>query len=206
MNTLNELHHYDVLCETINIGATRAVQRLGKFITETSPYSTQQEIPFSVQNAELIQLADVSPSTLLLDNDVFGVVTQEFTNDMNAKAMLLFSEESILFIMRQIMGEELDDEMLQELEDETLCELGNIMINACISSLADAVGKPIPSSLPQCEHKSCAELVNMIKKSENVVVTSHIALSINERHSTKGEIFFLMNSDTLESITNALRN
>ena len=39
-------------------------------------------------------------------------------------------------------------ESLTELEQEALLEIGNIILNACLGSLANQLGMPIESSLP----------------------------------------------------------
>ena len=133
MKNLSELH-FDALGEIINIGTGRAAQGLSQVIGE----SVQSSVP----HVELVKLEDASILTLLLNAQNFGVVTQEFTGGtFNAEVMLLFAEENVLRIVRNMMGAEIELDIVHEFENEAMCELGNIMINACLSSIADTLHK-----------------------------------------------------------------
>jgi chemotaxis protein CheC len=196
MKTLSELH-FDALGEIINIGTSRAAQGLSAVIGE----SVQSSVP----NVNLVELENASIETLLLNAEKFGVVTQEFTGALNAEVMLLFAEENVLRIVRNMMGSEIDIDVVREFENEAMCELGNIMINACLSSMADMLHIPIESSLPHYAVKSNIEVAAYVKniKNQDFVLASHVDLSIEQR-PTEGKLFFLMNTASLNNVTNEI--
>jgi chemotaxis protein CheC len=196
METLSELH-FDTLGEIINIGTGRAAQGLSAVIGE----SVQSSVP----NVELIKLTDVSISSLRLHTEKFGVVTQEFTGALNAEVMLLFAEENVLRIVRNMMGAEIAIDVVREFENEAMCELGNIMINACLASITDMLHIAVESSLPRYTIKSGEEIANQIKSSDfqEFVLASHVDFSI-EGLPTEGKLFFLMNSSSLGNVVNEI--
>jgi chemotaxis protein CheC len=192
MKTLSELH-FDTLSKIINIGTGRAAQGLSEVIGES--------IQSSAPNVELIQLKDVSITSLRLNAEKFGIVTQEFTGALNAEVMLLFPEEHALRIVQKMMGAALDIEMVREFENEAMCELGNIMINACLAAITDMLHISIESSLPTYVIKSNTEIAEQIKNTsvQDFVFASHVDFVI-EGVPTEGKLFFLMNSAAIGNI------
>jgi chemotaxis protein CheC len=191
MKTLSELH-FNILSEIINIGTERAVQGLSEVIGK----SVQPSVP----NVELIQLKDSNVLSLRLNAEKFGVVTQEFTGALNADVMLLFSEDNALRIVRNMMmmDSDTDIEVVREVENEAMCELGNIMINASLSAITDMLHIMIESSLPRYTIKSREEIVEQIKSSETqeFVFASNVDFVIEEQ-PVEGKLFFLLNSVSL---------
>jgi chemotaxis protein CheC len=196
MKTLSDFH-VDALSEIINIATERAVQGLSSVIGE----AVQSSSPL----VDLLNAADANVDLLRLKDDTFGVVTQEITGVINAEVMLLFTQENVLRIVRNMMGTELDISVVREFENEVMCELGNIMMNAYVSSIADMLHVPIASGLPHYTIKSSDEVAQYIKKekSPNFVLASHVDLAI-EQQPTEGKMFFLMNSITLGNIVSEI--
>ncbi|MFT2612665.1 hypothetical protein ACMWPE_25085, partial [Escherichia coli] len=54
-----------------------------------------------------------------------------------------------LSIVRDMMGSQMSLDELAEFEREAMCELGNIILNACLSAMADMLEITLNSSLPQ---------------------------------------------------------
>ncbi len=186
METLSELN-FDTLAEIINISTRRAAQGLSDAIGKS--------IQPPVAKIELIKLNDVSISSLQLESKKLGIVTLEFVGKLNAEVMLLFAEENVLHIVQRMMGAEIEIEIVREFENEAMCELGNIMINACLASITDMLKISMESTLPHYAIKSDDEIVEYIRTVPNkeFVLASHIDFSI-EGLPMKGKLFFLMNS------------
>lgn len=196
METLSDFH-VDALSEIINIATGRAAQGLSAVIGEA--------VQSSVPSVDLLQATDVSVDSLRLKEDKFGVIIQEITGLINAEIMLLFTEENVLRIVRNMMGADLNLEVVREFENEVMCELGNIMMNACVSSIADMLHVPIASGLPHYAIKTKEEISSYIKsgKSPDFVLASHVDLAIEQR-PTEGKMFFLINAVTLNNIVSEI--
>jgi chemotaxis protein CheC len=94
---------------------------------------------------------------------------------------------------------------VREFENEAMCELGNIMINACLASITDMLKIAIESTLPHYNIKSGAEIVEHITHAANkeFVLASHVDFSI-EGLPTEGKLFFLLNASSLGNVASEI--
>ncbi|MDD4927991.1 MAG: chemotaxis protein CheX [Gallionella sp.] len=192
MKTLSELH-LDALTEVFNIGAGRAASSLSEIVGE--------EVKLSVPRLQLVQPADINMQTLALNSPRLGAVKQQFSGPFDADAMLLFTEERALEIVRDMMGSHISIEELAEYEQDAMCELGNIILNACLSAMADILKISFQSSLPRYVVDSSDVILRQIIKDTNlsIMLALHIDLTI-EKHHTQGNLVFLLNSTSLQEL------
>lgn len=193
MNSLSELQ-LDTLTEIFNIGAGRAASSLSEIVGD--------EVLLSVPSVQIINSKDINPATLSLTSGRFGAVNQQFCGPFNAEAVLLFTEEQALKIVSDMMGSQMSLEELAEFEHEAMCELGNIILNACLSAMADIFSFTLESSLPGYTVASADEILHRLKYASNqpFVMVLHIDLAI-EKHHTAGNLVFLLSSDSLSSLS-----
>ncbi|MGZ5051105.1 MAG: chemotaxis protein CheC [Methylobacter sp.] len=192
MNTLSDLH-LDALAEVFSIGAGRAALSLSEIVND--------EVRISVPSVQIVRLEDLNSTALLLVNGRFGAVNQCFHGPFNAEALLLFTEEQALIIVGDMMGSQMSVDELAEFEHEAMCELGNIILNACLSAMADVFGITLESSLPSYAVASTDEILFRIKEnsSQPFVMLLHIDLTIENRH-TVGNLMFLLSSASLNNL------
>lgn len=192
MDNLTDLH-LDALSEIFNIGAGRAAASLSEIVSE--------EVKLSVPSIEFRKCSELTAKVLSLDQSQLGVVKQQFSGAFNAEASLLFTEDSALEIMRDMMGSHISIEELAEFEQEAMCELGNIILNACLSAMADMLGFEFESSLPSYTVRNSDEVVNSIAGTENqmYVMILHVDLEI-ERRQINGRLIFLFSSSSLSML------
>lgn len=192
MNILSELH-LDALAEIFSIGAGRAALSLSEIVGD--------EVRISVPSVQIINSEDINSATLSLNSGRFGAVTQHFSGPFDAEAVLLFTEEQALKIVSDMMGSQISIEQLAEFEDEAMCELGNIILNACLSAMADILSFTLDSSLPDYNVASADEILYRLKQNSNqpYVLVLHIDLAIEKRH-TAGNLVFLLSSSTLTNL------
>lgn len=192
MSPLSELH-LDALTEIFNIGAGRAASSLSEIVGE--------EVKLSVPRIQLYQSAEISTQSLLLNSPRLGAVSQHFSGPFEADAMLLFTEERALEIVRDMMGSQLTLEELAEYEQEAMCELGNIILNACLSSMADIFSITLDSSLPTYSVNSSEVILQQIiaAADQPLILALHIDLTIERRHS-EGSLIFLLSSTSLQEL------
>jgi len=192
LSPLSELH-LDALTEIFNIGAGRAASSLSEIVGE--------EVKLSVPRIQLYQSAEISTQSLLLNSPRLGAVSQHFSGPFEADAMLLFTEERALEIVRDMMGSQLTLEELAEYEQEAMCELGNIILNACLSSMADIFSITLDSSLPTYSVNSSEVILQQIiaAADQPLILALHIDLTIERRHS-EGSLIFLLSSTSLQEL------
>ncbi|MBK1891384.1 chemotaxis protein CheC [Undibacterium sp. 14-3-2] len=192
MNTLSELH-LDALSEVFNVGAGRAAASLSEIVGD--------EVLLSVPSVEIRKSSEIDLSAISLESNRFGTVHQTFSGSFQAEALLLFTEEHALEIVRDMMGSQISLEDLAEFEQEAMCELGNIILNACLSAMADMLNIPLDCSLPDYTVATTEEIFRRVSDDEKqpYVLLLHIDLAIEKRRS-EGHLIFLLSSTSLESL------
>lgn len=192
MISLSELQ-LDALTEVFNIGAGRAASSLSEIVGD--------EVRLSVPRLQLCQSSEINADVLSLNSPRLGAVKQHFSGPFDADAMLLFTEERALEIVRDMMGSQLSVEELAEFEQEAMCELGNIILNACLSAMADILGLSFNSSLPDYSVDSSDAILRQIIVDANqpMMLILHIDLAI-EKHHSQGYLVFLLSSSSLEEL------
>ncbi|WP_025916813.1 chemotaxis protein CheX [Herminiimonas sp. CN] len=185
--------HLDALTEIFNVGAGRAASSLSEIVGD--------EVKLSVPSIEIIKSDEVDAKLLMQNDAKFGAVSQQFSGPFNADAVLLFSEENTLEIVRDMMGSQMSIEQLAEFEQEAMCELGNIILNACLSAIADMLGITMDSSLPSYAVESLHNILHRIADNSDqpYILLLHIDLAIEKRH-TAGHLIFLLSSTSLSNL------
>lgn len=192
MNPLSELQT-DALNEMFNIGAGRAAFSLSEIIGE--------EVRLSVPRVQLMPPSSISLQALSLNSPRLGAVKQHFSGPFDAEAMLLFTEERALEIVHDMLGSQVGVEELAEYEQEAMCELGNIILNACLSAMADILGLVLESSLPQYSIDESSLILQRIIAEVNqpIILVLHIDLSIEKRNS-QGYLILLLSTSSLQQL------
>lgn len=192
MNTLTELH-LDALVEVFNVGAGRAAASLSEIVGD--------EVRLSVPSIEIKKSSEADASVLELNSSKFGVVSQNFSGPFEAQALLLFTESHALEIVRDMMGSQMSIEEIAEFEQEAMCELGNIILNACLSAMADMLTISLDSSLPNYKIASVEDIFAGLNQSDDqpYLLLLHIDLAIEKRHS-EGHLIFLLSSMSLKNL------
>ncbi|PRC93048.1 chemotaxis protein CheC [Solimicrobium silvestre] len=198
MDKLTDLQ-LDALSEVFNIGAGRAAASLSEIVNE--------EVKLSVPAVEICKSADLNAKALSLEQTQFGVVKQQFSGTFQAEASLLLTEENALEILRDMLGSQISIEELAEFEQEAMCELGNIILNACLSAMADMLDIQLESSLPTYNIYSSDEVISDIIETQDhgYVMILHIDLEI-ERRQINGRLIFLFSSSSLSMLRSKIDN
>lgn len=192
MGILSMLHQ-DSLAEVFNIGAGRAASSLSEIVGE--------EVKLSVPRIHVYRSSEITSEILSLNSPRLGAVKQHFSGPFHADAMLLFTEHRTLEIVRDMMGSQVSLDELAEFEEEAMCELGNIILNACLSAISDILGLSMDSSLPAYSVDSSDVILQGIisEMQEPVMLVLHINMEIEKRRS-QGYLVFLLSSTSLETL------
>lgn len=183
----------DGLTEVFNIGTCRAASSLSEIVGD--------EVKLTVPRLQLVNSADLTLDTLSLGSARLGSVKQQFSGPFDAQAMLLFTEERALEIVHDMMGSQVSIEDIAEFEQEAMCELGNIVLNACLSAMADIFGVELDSTLPQYTVDTSEAILQQILSDTDqpVLMVLHMNLSIEKRH-TQGYLAFLLSTSSLQKL------
>ncbi|MEB0140505.1 MULTISPECIES: chemotaxis protein CheC [unclassified Undibacterium] len=192
MIALSELH-LDALSEVFNVGAGRAAASLSEIVGD--------EVKLSVPSVEVRKFSEVDNDVMGMKSERYGAVHQTFSGAFEAEAILLFTEDHALEIVRDMMGSQISIEDLAEFEQEAMCELGNIILNACLSAMADMLNIPLNCSLPDYGLATMEEIFRRVGHADDeaYLLLLHIDLAIEKRRS-EGHLVFLLSSTSLQDL------
>jgi chemotaxis protein CheC len=128
MFDLSELQH-DALVEIFNVGVGQAASAMSQIVHE--------EVTMSVPTIQFQTRADCAKTLGSAEGRRICAITQHYEGAFNTDAILMFPEEKSLEIVRLMVGQTLSMEELSEMEQEAMSEIGNIILNSCMSTLAD---------------------------------------------------------------------
>lgn len=201
MIELTELQR-DALGEIFNIGVGRAAASLSVIVKE--------EVELSAPSVSLCRPEEARESLHAAEFQKFSLVSQQFSGAFDSRAMLVFSEANALEIVRLMAGAvNLSIEELSEFEQEAMCEVGNIILNACMSALADMFHVSLNGTLPvhRFGDSAAAAITDDLAavSEEPVVLLLQIDMFIS-RQRTCGHIVFLLSVTSLRLLLDLLNN
>jgi chemotaxis protein CheC len=183
----------DALTEIFHIGAGRAASSLSDIVGD--------EVLLSVPRVEFYRAHEVNAKVLSLSSARLGSVKQKFRGPFNLTASLLFTEERALEIVQEMLGSQVQKEDLVEYEQEAMCEVGNIILNACLSAMADMLGISFESTLPEYSSAEPDVVIErLVADTDNpLMLVLHINMLIEKRRS-QGTLIFWLSSSSLQEL------
>jgi len=189
---LSELE-LDLLTELFNLGVGNAANSLSTMV--------KQEIELSVP--EILFLKQHELASKIGHQNSICSVSQNMSGPFTAQTMLLFPEDNSLEVVRQLLGSELPDDTLLELQKEALSEIGNIVLNACINSFSNAIKEEFKVELPGYELSNPADLFNRSADEEATALFIRISMKLRKSHISC-YMAFLMGELSLQHLKKVL--
>jgi chemotaxis protein CheC len=190
---LNELQR-DALGEIFNIGVGRAASSLSQIVNDT--------VLLSAPEVTLVRREDASKVLLGSEFRQFSTVSQNFSGAFDAEAMLIFPESNALEIVRLMVGPHMSIEELSEFEQEAMCEVGNIILNACMSALADLFHIALNGTLP-VHRFGDTESLAFLGGQDQMVLVLQVDMTISQQR-VQGHILFLLSVVSMRSMLDCL--
>jgi chemotaxis protein CheC len=112
----------------------------------------------------------------------------------------MFPEDKSLDLVRLMVGEAVPFTELTEMEQEAMSEIGNIILNSCVGTMANLFDQELRGSLP-VYHLGSSEhiLAASGSKADAVVLMLHIDF-ILETHEIHGHVAFILDMDALSDL------
>ena len=139
MIELKELEQ-DALTEIFNIGVGIAADVLSQMVGE--------QVRLCVPVVELTTQQQAKNYYMAREQRHLCAIRQTFSGEVTTDAILMFPEENSLELVRLMVGSDLPLEQLTEMERDAMAEIGNIILNAVISSVSSTLGLTFEGSLP----------------------------------------------------------
>ena len=184
---LTELQR-DALGEIFNIGVGRAAASLSQIVSD--------EVLLSAPSVQLLRGKEATTSLLGQELRQLSTVSQSFSGPFDAEATLVFPETNALEIVRLMVGPHMSIHELSEFEQEAMCEVGNIILNACMSSLADIFRVRLESTLPLHRFGDTHTLPLLSQHDDSIVLVLLVDMVIAKQR-IQGHILFLLSVTSL---------
>lgn len=191
MFQLSELQH-DALVEIFNQGVGQAAAAMSRIVNE--------EVTMSVPMVAFLSRAEVANTLGSAEGRRISAVAQHFEGAFKTEAFLMFPEDKSLEIVRLMVGQGVPLEELGEMEQEAMSEIGNIILNSCMATLANAAGSELHGSLPTYHVGTGDDILGLSGKEwDGAVLTLKIDFSI-EKHEIHGYVAFLLDVPALNDL------
>ncbi|WEF33284.1 chemotaxis protein CheC [Pseudoduganella chitinolytica] len=209
MVELSELEH-DALVEIFNIGVGQAAAAMSGIVGEEVTMSVPS-ITF-LSRSEAAQLLEQAHRRNGAATGAAGPqaricgVSQHYEGAFQTEAILMFPEDKSLEIVRLMVGESVPLAELTEMEQEAMSEIGNIILNSCVGTLANLFQHELHGSLPVYQVGSGDEILDATgSRAETVVMMLHIDF-ILEKHQIHGYVAFILDVTALHDLKQQIEN
>jgi chemotaxis protein CheC len=196
-NRLDELE-LDALTELVNIGVSRAAVNLREMIGE--------QVHLSVPSVDLISRARAVEILSETEVRTLVAVHQVFEGDITGRALLIFPEARSLELVRAVASSDLSLDDLIDLEPEALAEVGNVILNGCLATIANMLNRTLKISLPEIVRGSGNTIFNLPPPPDagDVVLFIYINFDV-QRRDVRGYIAMLMDVPGIVALKILLR-
>ncbi len=186
----------DALKEIFNIGIGRAANSLNKMVSET--------IGLTVPNVEILPSKTAKDKFELGSDAIISAVVQNFTGDFNGQALLMFSKDNGLELVRGLLGNSIPLDSLSELEQDSLVEVGNVVLNACFGTVINFLKSKIDISIPEFYQGSLDDIFSYSGEEDwSLYIEVKFDLPVTK---IEGYIYFLMDIQSLEVFKSSVKN
>ncbi|NHZ93566.1 MULTISPECIES: chemotaxis protein CheC [Massilia] len=191
MFNLSELQH-DALVEIFNIGVGHAAKSMSEIVNE--------EVTMSVPSISFLNRAEAAEMLGNKESARVCGVSQHYEGAFKTEAILMFPEDKSLDIVRLMVGESVPLKELTEMEQEALSEIGNIILNSCVGTLANIFAQELSGSLPEYHVGTSEEILSATGgQGDTVVLMLHIDF-ILEKHQIHGYVAFILDLTALQDL------
>ncbi len=191
----------DAIGELLNIGMGRASASLSEMVGE--------EVELSVPKVEISSHKKAQESIESSVGEQVTAIKESFKGAFWGDALLIFPENQGLALVKALFkGEDLPMEVLSEMEQEALTEVGNIILNACLGSLSNIFKQSLEFSLPQYCHGHCRDIIkqdkNMSDSAGGVLILQMNFLL--QTTKVNGYLTLMMDVDSLQALSKELES
>jgi len=187
----------DALTEIFNLGTGQAAGVLSDLVGA--------EVLLSVPELALLSQEQF---IALAEEQIPGpasMVRQEFSGPFCGNALLIFPARQSAALIRLLLAHTNPLDSITELERDAFLEVGNIILNACLSSIADILGQEITNSLPVYQECAPASLVTVcLHDPQADVIMLKILFSVRQ-HDIHGHLVFVLDLPAMEALGDAVQ-
>jgi chemotaxis protein CheC len=196
MYTLDE-EVRDALTETLNIGVGRAAAGLSELLGD--------EVRLGVPRLDALSREQMLGYLRERHPRSGSGMIQAFSGPVGGKAVLLFSDQDALRLVRLLLHYDTSLEDIAATQQEALVEVGNIILNSCLASLSEILGTNIETSVPRYFNARIEDALDFSKRGAPVWLLLQMDMSV-EAHAITGMLSFVLSGTAIETLGWRLAN
>lgn len=184
----------DALTEIFNLGVGQAAHAFSQIAGDA--------VSLTVPRVSVLSHEAVSQHLADSGHTSVSAVRQRFSGTIHSEAVLMFPADRGLQLVQMMVGGDLPLDQLAEMEQEALSEIGNILLNSVMASVADALQIELDGSLPTVELSQVGTVLRSSGASGGVVLLIDIQFEVAARE-VQGLLAFLLDvasQDALERL------
>ncbi len=195
---LNEFF-VDAVAEVLNVGMGSAAASLSEMINE--------EVRLSVPSVEFVSRLEATQIIGKKTKTNVSGVHQGFSGAFSGDALLLFPEEQSLELVRAVLQEDLALDELSEMEQEAMTEIGNVILNACLCSMADMFNKEMQGEIPEFVQGTLHQVFSCdkLEHTEAIVLLLNMEFAVDKKN-IQGYVTFLMDVNSVMDFKNLIES
>ncbi len=184
----------DALTEIFNLGVGQAAHAFSQIAGDA--------VALTVPRVSVLSHEDVARHLADSGHTSVSAVRQRFSGAIHSEAVLMFPADRGLQLVQMMVGGDLPLDQLAEMEQEALSEIGNILLNSVMASVADALQIELDGSLPTVELSQVGTVLRSSGTSGGAVLLIDIQFEVAARE-VQGLLAFLLDvasQDALERL------
>ena len=192
----------DTLQELMNIGIGRAASVLNDML-ETPVHL---KVPF----ANVVRIADLHEELKVVGREEIATVNVEFNGPMNGSTSLMFPKEIAAKLVALFSDGEEDETSLDAIHVGALTEIGNVVLNGLIGSIANLAKCPVEYAVPFYNEIQPVNLFASMDRNPNALVIltrATFAVQMDAAHNgaqVEGGIIVVLGGNGLETLVTAI--
>jgi CheY-like chemotaxis protein len=190
-----EPKYTDAFQEIFNMGVGKAAASLSRLVFE--------EVKLSVPQLEIIKPDKLSDHVVANFKDSVACVRQGFDGAADGTAYLLLSAKSGLNLVNALVKQEQDPQVQASLSDadrEMLVEVGNILINSLVGTLANTLGMDFRFGQATCYVVAPQEVYGHLRMNKMDYVLYVETLFVVPGRQIGGNLVIIVGSEGMDSI------
>jgi len=160
----------DALTELVNIAVSGAASRLRVMIGS--------EVSLTVPIIDVLSAEHASRSMADLGLNQLLAVRQAFEGRLSGQTMLIFSESDARILSTAVLGQELSEQELLDLQADALGEIGNVLLLGLLATIGSMLGLTFEVAIPIVE-PALAEDVFPTDR-ERIIMLIHVNFSVRQ--------------------------
>jgi len=187
----------ETLAEVFNVGVGQAARALSQLAGTT--------VQLNVPRIDVVSKLNVSTELINQGADRVCAVRQLFSGVLSTEAVLMFPVQQSLQLVQMMVGDDVPLEQLGEIEQEALAEIGNILLNAVVSGVADVFKLQFEGSLPYVELGPVKDVLCAQGELTDPVLSLQIDFAIDSLQ-IHGFLVFLLDLESVESLRTTVQH